>query len=29
MWVEPVADGVVLPDDPARYHITLADLDVF
>ncbi|HEY2388542.1 MAG TPA: GNAT family N-acetyltransferase [Candidatus Binatia bacterium] len=29
MWVEPVTPGVVLPTDPARYHITLADLDVF
>jgi hypothetical protein len=29
MWVEPVAPGTTLPDDPRRYHITLADLDVF
>jgi hypothetical protein len=29
MWVEPISEGTTLPDDPARYHVTLADLDVF
>jgi hypothetical protein len=29
MWVEPVAPGTALPEDPARYYVTLADLDVF
>jgi GNAT superfamily N-acetyltransferase len=29
MRVEPITPGTTLPDDPARYHITLADLDVF
>jgi hypothetical protein len=29
MWIEPVAAGTTLPDDPRRYHVTLADLDVF
>jgi len=29
MFVEPLAESRQLPDDPARYYITLADLDVF
>ncbi len=29
MWVQSLDRGGPLPDDPARYHITLADLDVF
>lgn len=29
MRVEPMNPETTLPDDPARYHITLADLDVF
>ena len=29
LWAEPTAPGVALPDDPARWYVTLADLDVF